>query len=439
MIKSRNELNNLDESQTMRVCFGLWALLMVSSCTYINEPDKNSERDWVLESMYAIMHDSYLWYDAVPILDPTSYLNPNQLLDDLRYQNPGPDKWSFIIDSTTYMDYFVRGVSFAHGISFAFEYDQYPVVTKVNESSTVYSKGVRRGDTLTLINGEDAKELTNNKNIQYAFGKDESGVSNVLSFSTLKNEQISESFAKEELDIKTVKKYSVFESEQGPIGYLLFMTFIDKSFEELEEAFTFFETRGVTNLIVDFRYNGGGRLDVAEYLANLMAGNSHAGKTFVTLQANNKHTAENTTFLLKKVPHGLDIAQVVFISSPSTASASEYVMKGVGNYLESYTVGETSGGKPVGMDQFDLIAYKFFPISFIGADNENTWDFFDGLPANKILSDDLLHPLGSPEEARLKAAIDYFEGDVSAVAAKSAIQNKRHLELVGFKGLQGFF
>lgn len=423
----------------MRVCIALWALFVLSSCTDINEPDKNSEQHMVLEAMYAIMHDYYLWYDEVPILDPTSYLSPNQLLEDLRYQFPGPDKWSFVIDTATYNDYFVRGVSYAHGISFVFEYNKYPVVSIVDENSSAYAKGVRRGDTLTSINGEDAQVLTNNRTIQRAFGLDESGVSNQLTFSTLESDTISQTFSKEELDIKTVKKYSVFESDAGPVGYLLFMTFIDKSYEELEEAFTFFKNRGVTSLIVDFRYNGGGSLDVAEYLANLMIGNSDAGKTFVTLQANSKHTSSNKTFSITSVPQGLTLEKAIFISSPGTASASEYIMKGVGNHLKSYTVGGTSGGKPVGMYQFDLGSYKFFPISFVGADAENTWDFFDGLPTDKTVLDDLLHPLGDPEEARLKAALAYFSDSTSTVATKSALQQKEYLELTGFKGLQGFF
>lgn len=57
------------------------------------------------------------------------------------------------------------------------------------------------------------------------------------------------------------------------VGYLNLRTFISTADPALRKAFATFRAAGVTNIIVDLRYNGGGLISIAELTANLLGAN----------------------------------------------------------------------------------------------------------------------------------------------------------------------
>src|SRR5690606_4417017 len=63
------------------------------------------------------------------------------------------------------------------------------------------------------------------------------------------------------------------------VGYLNLRTFIDPADPDLRAAFEDFRAQGVTEVIVDFRYNGGGLVAIAELMGDLM-GRAHVGQVF---------------------------------------------------------------------------------------------------------------------------------------------------------------
>ncbi len=85
-------------------------------------------------------------------------------------------------------------------------------------------------------------------------------------------------------NINPVLYSSVINLGGKKIGYLVFNQFIaqDKAKASIDAAFTGFGS-SVTDLIVDLRYNGGGSVETAEYLANLIAPSSVGtnGKTLM--------------------------------------------------------------------------------------------------------------------------------------------------------------
>ena len=64
----------------------------------------------------------------------------------------------------------------------------------------------------------------------------------------------------------------------GSVGYLAFSSFLNTSRDELDAVFRLFSQNNITDLVLDLRYNSGGRVSIAEHLASLIAGNSLAGE-----------------------------------------------------------------------------------------------------------------------------------------------------------------
>jgi C-terminal processing protease CtpA/Prc len=76
----------------------------------------------------------------------------------------------------------------------------------------------------------------------------------------------------------------------GNVGYMLFNDHIATAEQELIDAVNQLNTAGISDLVLDIRYNGGGFLDIASELAYMIAGNARtAGKTFESTVFNSKH------------------------------------------------------------------------------------------------------------------------------------------------------
>jgi hypothetical protein len=213
-------------------------------------------------------------------------------------------------------------------------------------------------------------------------------------------------------------------------GHLVFDSFIQPSTDELATAFAYFKSVGVNDLILDLRYNTGGYLYVAQALASYIAGNSLAGKQdyFATLTYNSKHQDQNTSYIFQSTQSPLDLTRLVVISSRLTASASEAVMNGLKPFLDVVSVGDTTYGKPVGMNGWSVgEKYFYWPITFKMVNAANVGDYFAGLPPLKVVSDDITHDFSDRNELCLKAAINYLETGIAN--AKSYEPFYRHPRL----------
>jgi carboxyl-terminal processing protease len=120
----------------------------------------------------------------------------------------------------------------------------------------------------------------------------------------------------------------------------------------------------------------------------------------------------------------MNLRRVCFITSDSTASASEFVINALRPYLQATTVGSATFGKPVGEDGFNICSDVLYPITFKITNEAGYGDYFDGLPADCAASDDLTHALGDPAEASLDTALTHIAtGSCGAASAAAARQN----------------
>ena len=83
-------------------------------------------------------------------------------------------------------------------------------------------------------------------------------------------------------------------SNGAKVGYILFNDHIATSESELITAFTSLQQQGVSDLVLDIRYNGGGLLDIASEVAFMIAGSAQtSGHTFELQQFNSQYPTTN--------------------------------------------------------------------------------------------------------------------------------------------------
>ena len=239
---------------------------------------------------------------------------------------------------------------------------------------------------------------------------------------------------------ESVRNVTTFPTAGGTAGYMLFNDHLAASEGAVVSAFTTLQAAGVTDLVLDIRYNTGGYLDIASEVAYMIAGAAQTnGKTFELTQFNSKHPTVDpvaggaiTPTLFESTTQGfsttagqplptLNLNRVFVLTGQDTCSASESIinsLNGIG--VQVIQIGSTTCGKPYGFYPQDNCGTTYFSIEFRGVNAMNFGDYTDGFspqndptPTNAVLpgcsvADDYGHALGDPAEGRLAAALNYI-------------------------------
>lgn len=212
--------------------------------------------------------------------------------------------------------------------------------------------------------------------------------------------------------------YRIINDGGKQVGYVNLRTFIDTAGPDLRDAYLAFRNAGVTDLVIDFRYNGGGLIDVAELMGDLM-GRDKAGQVFDYVTFRASKASENSTYSFRPQPQSIQPTSIAFIGTGSTASASEMVINSMQPYLPNTRlalVGENTYGKPVGQIALDRAACddRFRVIAFRLENANRQGDYYTGLastvPNTCRASDDISRQLGDPAEAMLATALNFVSG-----------------------------
>lgn len=323
----------------------------------------------------------------------------------------------------------------------------------VYPNSPADKAGLTRNNRITKINGTP---------IGANFGVDVALINTALSSANTTLELVrytngvqglpfSVSLVKTPYKSSSVLGTNVFTSGAKKIGYLAYARFslLHTSTQDLDLAFANFKAKGVTDLIIDLRYNGGGYINTAEYLINHIAPSSLQGKVMfsehynglmkggwatilknqpytdvdgkivylngnmLTLANVNYNVASNTKNFVKNGP--LDnVTNVVFIVSASTASASELVINALKPYVNVKLIGTKTYGKPIGF--FPITIENKYRILFSLFQMKNALDqgdYYDGMVPDVIDSyDDPFYNFGEAGENYTAKAIDLLNGGV---------------------------
>ena len=433
----------------MKILFLLILLSGIISCKDEPTPDPGETEAPKLTQdinrfIRTVMEDVYLWYAQLPDIDIRYEFDPMTYFDKLLYTD---DKFSSVTDDIQALENSFEGIEKSYGWSLAFgrfsdTQTIFALVEFVYPGTPADLAGAKRGDIIFEMNDADITDdnyldLLNGDNMKFTYGQYVvgSGITNVKTAN----------MTALQLNLNPVVLTNIIEEGGKKIGYLLYAQFIGTYNSDLDTVFQHFKDAGVTDLVVDFRYNPGGGIDAAQHLASILAPENvvNEQKTLVTYQWNDKYqeywetnSVQNQLQVnfLNSVPIKMGFNKIHVITGIGTYSAPELVITGLKPYMDVVTVGETTGGKYLAgitlkpEDYYDskstyadFDTWGIYVMIIRYANSQGVTDFKDGISPDIAVDDDLFSPipLGDKTEAMLKVAIEDITG-TPIVAKKSA-------------------
>lgn len=450
-----------------------------------NIPTTGSTLDKVKDSVFLYAKEDYYWYDALPDyatfnpraitgtddltalqneVDKLSQYKLNPSNNNLPYEyyapNPGEAKYSFIDEGEASQR--LSAVSGDFGFA--------PLFYLTSTSSTLYVKyvypgspadlaGIKRGYIITSINGRTNLSYSTST-ADFVFNAYAKSSAITMTLRRPDASTFNVTLNATDYNINPVITYKTFpENNNKVVGYIVFNSFVQLSSAQtaLDAAFNSFVNDGVTDLVVDLRYNGGGYVETSEYLANLIAPASVNSKLMYSTYYNSTLTAGKETLLKNQVRRdpkngqlfnygqidysvdhnktyfskkgALNINRVFFIVTGSTASASELTINNLRPYMNVQLIGSTTYGKPVGFFDIDINKYEMYIPEFETKNSSNQGGYYTGMVPGTtdypgvIANDDPKKEFGDPSESLLALAINYVNKGTYTNSSALAIQS----------------
>lgn len=460
-------------------------------------PAEGSREQLTLDSLFLYAKEMYLWYDALPdyaTFNPRQYATGGNVLSNykkdlflitqykinpttgLPYEYsgyPGTPKYSFMEEgnptagTTGTVSLADKGDDF--GMALTAVSDNDIRIRYVNPASASAVAGLVRGDRIVKVNGNTISSSSGSY-IDAALA----GARSSVTLTVKKQDGTTSDITLNQQDYTTnpVYKQAILTAGTQKVGYVAVSRFSAlSSFKPaLQNVFSSFATAGVTALVIDLRYNGGGYTQSAEELVNLVAPASLNGKVMYTeffntllqngqapilkqqvyLDANgntqqfNGHTAtyadvdysvSGNTYKFGKEGTLQTVKQVVFIVGGGTASASELAINSLKPYLPVKLVGQQTYGKPVGFFGIKIDAYTVYMSSFSMQNANGEGDYFHGMTPELPANDDITHDFGDPTETSLAAALAYISGNPAGRTGSAEIKPLVHMGPSSFNGM----
>lgn len=371
--------------------------------------------------VHEVLLDRYFWYQEVnPVIDYNAFSSPQQLLDALRFLPR--DRFSNITNAAAFDSLLNAGQFIGYGFSFHIENDNTAWVRFVYDDSPAGRADMQRGHEIRIINGQTVPEIIQNDGWGSIFGPAELEIPLDITLRDQAGHDIDLNLKKAVVNINTVLHHSIISNGSEDVGYLVFNSFLQTSNAELEQVFSEFSSANIRKLVLDLRYNGGGSVPVAANLASYLYKSQQNGDLFTTLIHNDKHQSRNETYNFRTLAHALDLQQVIIISTGATCSASEMVINGLRPFIDVRVVGNTTCGKPVGMNGFAFCEQLLLPVTFASFNQNNEGDFFDGLAPDCPANDDINLDFGTAGEPMLAESLYLSQTNSCLTAPRAAVK-----------------
>ena len=203
------------------------------------------------------------------------------------------------------------------------------------EGSPAYQKGLRRGDVIARIEGQDTKGWTSDQAVRQLRGARGTPVRISIKRSSYDN-LIDLEVLRDEIHIPTVRAAFMLDASTG---YLLLQDFGENTDQELGRALRELRGQGMRRLVFDLRNNPGGALDQAIRVANRFL---PRGDLIVYTRGRVANSDQD--YRATQASDYLDLPVVTLVNR-SSASASEIVSGALQDHDRSLIVGETTFGK----------------------------------------------------------------------------------------------
>ncbi|SEB23153.1 C-terminal processing protease CtpA/Prc, contains a PDZ domain [Variovorax sp. YR216] len=420
-------------------------------------PDRQGSAETEKAWLRGWIDETYLWFDEVPTnLVAANYTTPIDYFNVLKTpaltaSGRPKDRFHFTADTATYRALSQSDIDVGYGFELAFLSAAPPRDVRVAFSepgSPAAQQGIVRGTKLVTIDGIDVAAGSDVNGLNAALNPATVGESHSFTLRAPDGSERTVSLAAAGITRTPVQDVKTLSTASGPVGYMLFNDHLATAEAQLIAAINQLKGAGISDLVIDMRYNGGGYLDVASELAYMVASPAATnGTVFERMQFSSKNPFHVTTAQATlpfystsrgySTPAGqalpqLGLSRVTVLTGPDTCSASESVinsLRGVGVTVN--LVGGATCGKPYGFFPQDNCGTTYFAIQFQGVNQQGFGDYGDGFAPTCAVADDFDHALGDPAEGRLAAALALQGSGACPTASASKADAARSKAEVG--------
>lgn len=430
----------------------------------------------------------YLWQADVPNLSDTKFPNQTQL-NNFLYKYPSPeklfesllykpeslypepgqavDRFSWIVNDYLELEGLLQGTTNNNGVDFGLKYkpgsktEIFGWVRYIIPNSDASTKNIKRGDIFTAVNGT---QLTVDNYESLLLGANNDYTLNLADYNggAITPNGKSVALTKTVLDENPIFINKIIVSGSHKIGYLMYNGFYANYDTFLNNAFASLKSEGITDLVLDLRYNSGGSVQTATRLASMITG-QFTGQIFAKEQwnakiqsyfeANDPESLKNlfTDKMESTAINSLNMSKIYILTSTSTASASELIINGLKSHISVVQIGDVTTGKNVGsVTLYDSPTfgkekrnpdhrYAMQPLVLKIVNSAGFGDYQNGLTPDYLLKEDIgnLDILGSASEPLLNLAINKITGGIAKMKPlKPGIDFNNFKDSKSINGLQ---
>lgn len=428
------------------LCTCVVMILLLWGCkkdkTTPDYPEGSNEQinTWILDSL----RKYYYWSDAIPKKanpgqSPSIFFNSVRNVED-RFSwlyLPG-DANTFVLTSRSLygFDYAVIEEPANHQV--------FGLIKSVLKGSPAERYGLKRGDCIRKINGVEfskdrvavmEKDLLSGRTSQLTLAKFQDGLF----------------YEERELNILAgltpyaqPAVYQILESGSLKVAYVYIDDFSAGTVNALLPIFSQFKNKGVSELVLDLRYNSGGEVSEAAALCAMIPVGITGQSPFITYKGNkNGGTRNETIGTAATYGHLIDfkalqqcnlgLSRVFVLATGATASAAELVINNLKPYIPLKVIGERTLGKDEASflinDQRSpkKVAWEMYPIIYKLFNASGQGGYSKGISPDITINEFSqlpLLPAGDANDPLLKTALNQIGFGKSVSTAMSSGYSK---------------
>lgn len=446
--------------------FGIALIISCSKDDDLNVPDTinpdGSAAVEVQDFMWKSMNFWYYWQADVDDLADDRFVNTKAgraeytiFLDSgenpatffeskLRYIE---DRFSFYNSDYRELTNSLAGISRSNGLEFGlvrFEGSDnvFGFVRYIVPNSNAATAQIQRGD---LFTGVDGQALTIDNYTSLLFGQNNTYTLNMADFvngAVVPNDAAVTLTKEEALQENPIFISKSFEIGGENIGYIMYNGFTNEYDDELYAAVESLKSSGITNLVLDLRYNPGGSVNSTRLLASMVYG-TNTSDVFLRKRYNDRLQEQFTDKQLEvyftdkigdQTINSLGLSKLYVLTTSGSASASELLINSLEPYMDVIQIGDVTRGKnefsTTLVDDRDN-SYLYTPSRVKKINPDNQWalqpligrnenadgfsEYTSGLQPDILLKEDYgnLGILGDQNEPLLARAIQAITGQTS--------------------------